>query len=211
MNQSEIFKTGEGDAWFDRNKSALELGGKSVDTQFIEETLKYFHEEINSILEIGCADGRKLEALCESFAARGVGIDPSKKAIDSGLARTKRSLDLKVGTLEDVELNDGQFDMVFFGFCLYLIPRDKLQEMLAKADKLIRDGGFLIITDFDPLKSIVNKYSHADDVFSYKEDYGRYFIEKGYFLIEKHSFSHYSDSFSKDSNERVSVQILFKG
>ena len=102
MEQKYIFSQSEGDAWFKRNidgLQAIEQSAQSEDVRYLCDTLAPFRESIKWVLEIGCSNGIKLEAICHRFDAVGVGIDPSPMAVSSGNARKKlANVTLQVGT-----------------------------------------------------------------------------------------------------------------
>jgi ubiquinone/menaquinone biosynthesis C-methylase UbiE len=215
QNQSEIFLQGEGDGYFDRNKSALNAEGDLFCEELICETLAPFKPEINRVLEIGCANGVKLEYLCKFFDAAGAGLDPSPKAVSAGNERLSNShaknLTLAVGGANKLPFDKREFDLVYFAFCLYLVDRDDLFAAIAEADRVLRPGGFLAIVDFDPADRHKRAYHHKAGVFSYKQQYADLFTHSGhYHLVSKHSLSHAGHAFVKDSGERVSLCILYK-
>jgi SAM-dependent methyltransferase len=215
MDQKELFLREEGGAWFKRNRSAHgSLEGKDAqeDIRYICDVLNPFRQRIDRILEIGCSSGLKLEVLCRTFEASGMGIDPSALAIADGKAhRGATDLDLRVGTGDDLPCESASFDLVYLAFCLYLTDRSLLLKTVAEADRVLKPGGFLAITDFDPGSRYRRSYSHVEGAFSYKQDYTRPFLESGhYYLAGKHCFSHRYPRFDEDSDERVATSILYR-
>ncbi|MGC1650176.1 MAG: class I SAM-dependent methyltransferase [Candidatus Sulfotelmatobacter sp.] len=215
--QSTAFLDGEADNYFLRNKAALDSPASSKKGFFEIEALSHalapFESSITSILEIGCSNGAKLERLCVLLNAKGQGIDPSRLAVKEGNLKfggTER-IELQTGTAASLPFGNESFDLVYFGFCLYLLDRCDLFSAVAEADRVLRSGGFLAITDFDPIRRLKRAYHHKDGVFSFKQDYSRLFTESGgYYLVWKNSFSHRQQFFEKDGNERVSTTLLFK-
>lgn len=96
---------------------------------------------------------------------------------------------LTCGTAEKLPFESGSFDLVCTGFCLYLLDRRSLlQKALSEADRVLKPGGFLAITDFDPGAMHKRPYSHREGVFSYKQDYARFYTEGGlYYLVCQNS------------------------
>ena len=212
--QSSVFLTGEGDAWYQRNKAFIG-DPSSIDLEAITEVLSSFKETINAILEIGCSEGSKLRYLCNHFEATGFGLDPSRAAITAGnklgMESTNFKTFLDVGVASEIPHKDKFFDLVYFSFCLYLVDRDDISRCIAEADRVLRPGGFLAILDFDPAHKIKKEYKHAPGVFSYKESYVHYFTSLGdYYLVSKKSFSHTKDHFDIENQERLSITILYK-
>ena len=162
--------------------------------------------------KIGCSNGAKLEQICALLGAKGQGIDPSKQAVDEGNRRLSGSgAQLQVGTASRLPFDGRSFDFVYFGFCLYLLDRQDLLAAMAEADRVLKFGGFLAITDFDPIHRHKRAYRHKDGVSSFKQDYAKMFTESGlYYLVSKNSFSHRQAFFDTDGDERVSTTLLFK-
>jgi SAM-dependent methyltransferase len=203
--QRERFLAAEGDAWFRRNRQALSLPDR--DCPVLRMVAK-IDPCPSRVLEIGCANGWRLNKILNCGAHECVGIDPSRAAIEDGGCAFP-SLQLHVGTAERFPSDIGNFDLVIFGFCLYLCdPGDHFQ-IIAQADKALADRGHLIIYDFDPTMSYRNEYSHAPAMFSYKMDYpGLFLAHPHYSLRERHTFSHQGGDPLPDN--RVAVSLLAK-
>ena len=213
-SQSNLFLSGEGDAWFLRNSESLNTGSNSPDIDYICSTLNAFQNTVSSILEIGCGGGAKLSALSKHFDSEGHGIDPSEKAIqwaNKNYSQSSGKLNFQTGLATELPYKDDQFDLVFFGFCLYLVPPSEILRAAAEADRVLRKGGFLAILDFDFGQQKVNPYKHADGIHSYKNNYSNLFTSLGYFhQVSKWSFNHKDNSFAVDKDERISIEVLFK-
>lgn len=208
--QSDVFLEGEGDRWFERNKAALGDNTNFYDTETIKRVLQHFIGSINSICEIGSGNGAKLNDLCNFFDSFGFGIDPSLMAVNDG-NKTYKNINLKVSTADNLPFTSSQFDLVYFGFCLYLVDRSDIFRVVAEADRVLRSGGFLAILDFDPTMRHQKSYHHKLGIASYKTDYATFFTDSGhYYLVAKESFSHGANHFSEDSGERISITILYK-
>jgi SAM-dependent methyltransferase len=169
--QKHIFLESEGDAWFARNQQHL----RALDQDIVLSTLREVGVAPKSVLEIGCANGYRVASICKEFGATGCGIDPSAMAVTDGRCRYP-SLSLGVGTADRLPFAEGQFDLVIFGFCLYLVdPRLHLR-CVAEADRVLADGGLLAIYDFIEPIPFQNKYVHREGVRSYKMEFSRYFL-----------------------------------
>jgi len=215
QDQTALFKLHEANAWFRRNQAHLQDSGPSYEVDLIEDVLGSFRAEIDDVLEIGCGDGRKVERMAAFFRARGAGMDPSTEAVAAGSKRLRgtnnTAVTLSVGTADELPFEAGQFDLVHFGFSLYVVSRERVLLSLAQADRVLRAGGFLTIFDFDPLAMHKRAYSHQPGMFSYKARYDEWVVATGhYHLVAKRSFSHTSADFSKDDNERLALSVLYK-
>ena len=216
-NQNDIFFSGEANAWYSRNKSALSEAGVSqtylpFEISELCKQLEPFRNDIEYVLEIGCSNGKKLEAICNILDSRGEGLEPSNVAVADGNERlSKSNVKLTCGTADKLPFEACTFDLVYFGFCAYLFDRSKLLSALAEADRVLKPGGFLAITDFDPGNKYRRPYIHSPGLYSYKQDYSKAFIESGlYYLISKSSFSHQNHFFDKNFDERVSLTLMYK-
>jgi ubiquinone/menaquinone biosynthesis C-methylase UbiE len=182
--QREAFLDGEGNNWFRRNP--LDLDQQMSDPW--NKRLAALLGENDRILEIGCADGRRVHAICQisGRAVRAYGVDPSLEAISAGKSKFPE-LELRVGTADQTGL-EGSFDLILMGFFLYLCDRSTVFAAVAEADRLLRDGGFLAVIDFDPPSPSKRPYHHLPGLWSYKMDYSKLFLAAPWFqLLEKHS------------------------
>ena len=216
-SQDEVFRKDEADRWYARNKTNLnnqEGSGDQFphDIRLLSSWLEPFRSEIHNILEIGCCNGIKLQTLCQVLEASGEGIEPSRLAVADGNERMKGiPARLTCGTAEKLPFESGTFDLVYFGFCLYLLDRCNLLQALSEADRVLKTGGFLAMTDFDPGVMHKRPYTHRQGVFSYKQDYAKFYTEGGlYYLVSKHSFSHRQGFFDPVADERISLSLLYK-
>ncbi|WP_194481656.1 class I SAM-dependent methyltransferase [Bradyrhizobium sp. CCBAU 53338] len=151
-------------------------------------TLQEIGVSPTSVLEIGCANGYRVARICDRFAARGFGIEPSSQAVADGRSRYP-SLSLEIGTADRLPFADGQFDLVIFGFCLYLVdPRLHLR-CVAEADRVLADGGVLAIYDFIEPVPYHNRYSHLEGVRSYKMEFSRYFLASPAYRLLRRNMS----------------------
>ena len=215
IKQSQIFVEGEGDSYFQRNQNNMDSATDQYCIGKLIECLSPFSKDIKQILEVGCSTGIKLRQLCKNFNASGFGIDPSSKAIEVGNLENqregKRHINLQVGTADILPVENQSMDLVFFGFCLYLLDRSDIFRAIAEADRVLKPGRFIAILDFDPNGRSKNPYSHKPGIFSYKNSYADLFTSSGhYHLVSKFSFSHANTFFSADNYERVALQVLYK-
>ena len=160
MKQSEIFLTGEGRAWTERNKHKLP---PAIDP--VLNAIKTVGLDPDNLLEIGCGNGWRLAALEEAIpGTRAYGIDPA--------VTDQRDPQVVYGTANRLPNNwTEQFDLVIYGFCLYLTDREDLFRIASEGDRILADGGHLIVHDFAPEKPCSRPYEHRNGVTSYKMDY----------------------------------------
>lgn len=162
------------------------------------------------VLEVGASNGHQLHKLQQLTGCEGFGIDPSISAITDGKTKYPE-LGLSVGTADKLEFPDASFDVVIFGFCLYLVDRGLLMRTVAEADRVLRQGGMLMIVDFDPVATHRRPFAHQSGLWSYKMCYPNLWLASpDYVLVEKCSYSHEGDHFHSDPDERVAAWVLVK-
>jgi ubiquinone/menaquinone biosynthesis C-methylase UbiE len=210
MENYTAFRDGEADQWHERNKDSGLLGGKVDYIAWLSDWLSPFKTDISKIIEIGSGGGHILSQCCNDLDADGVGVEPSKNAVES--ARNKYpNLTFHQGFGDKLDFENQIFDLVHLGFFLYLVDRDKYLACFSEADRLLKDGGFLSIIDFDPSFSHSKEYRHHEAVRSFKHDNSKVLLATGkYSLVNKISFSHADLFFSKDQDERVSLSLFYK-
>jgi len=185
--QEDIFAEGEGDAWFSRNFWALEDKTEIPDP--VIEAIKQHvqNKKLNHrFIELGCSNGARLEAIQKIWSyAYCVGIDPSASAIANGAARYQ-NINLHRGTMVANPISREWARVLIYGFCLYVCDPEELFEIAVQGDRLLEDGGYLIIHDFDPEfpHSVPNK--HVDGLMTYKMDWSKLWLSNpAYRLIAK--------------------------
>lgn len=103
------------------------------------------------------------------------------------------------------------FDIVMFGFCFYCMDRKYLHRAVSEADRVLKNGGFLLIDDFYTSAAYKRPNKHDHNLFTYKYDYAKLFLSGPcYTLVEKTTYSHNGLAFDPEIQERVSTSILYK-
>ena len=206
--QKEIFSSSEGDHWFLRNKEIHE--NTKNENEVIIESLKELEITPKVVLEIGCSNGIKLNNFNKVFGSECFGIDPSVKAIENG-KKEFHNITLQVGTADSLPFDDNKFDMIIFGFCLYLCDRNDLFKIAFEADRCLCNNGYLVIKDFYSPFPYKNKYAHKEGIYSYKMNYAKLFSwNPAYNEIFNILFSHSGFSKRNIPDEKVAVTILNK-
>lgn len=153
--QSQIFLSGEGKQWFNRNKDKIDIKSDPVLKMVEQADLKP-----RRVLEIGCANGWRLLELRNRYRCEISGVDPSPSQDNSFIEQ---------GTADDLlRCFDEEFDLVIYGFCLYLCDREDLFRITMEGDRVLQDGGHMIIYDFISHSSHHRPYAHKDGVKSFK-------------------------------------------
>lgn len=171
-DQTEVFLENEADEWFKRNFLSESKQDREKDL-----ALKFLMDlDLNGkrVLEVGCADGWRLDDLKKIFSCSVIGIEPSEMAIKEGKNRHP-SVDFLRGTAANIQVDDASVDVLISGFCLYLCDRSELFKIAYEYDRVLKNGGIIVITDFISNFPYKNTYSHLSGMFSYKMDYGSMF------------------------------------
>ena len=189
MNQDTHFLQGEGDAWYRRNRDYLLAG--SDDWMTHDVPLRLIHargETWDSVLELGCSLGRRLDVLSRLGVARAVGTDASAQAIAEG-SRLYPALDLRHALISRPV--GEQFDLVIVNFVLHWVDRTSLSAAIAAIDSAVAPGGLLLLGDFLPDRPLRRGYVHKRGLYTYKQDYAACFTALGlYEEIERRVFDH---------------------
>jgi SAM-dependent methyltransferase len=191
MTQDQIFLASEGNQWFQRNKAAI-ADEHGFDWQcYLIDLLPEKHK-INRVLELGCADGYRLNRLSKFLPqAEFFGLDASLEAIQSGQQRYPQ-LVLKQGLLTAVPFEQA-FDLVIVEGVLCWCDRSTLAQAIAEIDRVTANGGILALGDFSPDFPQRGRYHHLPDaqVYTYKQDYAKIFETLGtYQQLVRINFNH---------------------
>lgn len=214
--QKEKFLQGEGDAWFERNHNTISTRSYGPDDPVIKaisdclcyESFSHCNQKNSSLLEIGCGEGGRLVYLTKELGLECFGIDPSAKAVD---AANNRGVTAFQGTADKLPFNDGTFDVVVFGFCLYLCDREDLFSIVREANRVLKPKGYVIIHDFYSPDGVTRNYHHLPGVISFKMDYRKLFDwHPSYTCISHKVTAHGIDNFIDDPDEWVATSVIRK-
>lgn len=213
MQQKDIFLQSEADAWYRRNQAAIAkkdfASNDSVSSAITE--ISSHHSQLDGgmrILEVGCGEGRRLAWLSENLGAEVHGVEPSLMAVEQACARGVKAVR---GTADALPYDDAYFDIVFFGFCLYLCDRKDLFRIAQEADRVLKPDAWIVINDFFAPTPVTRDYHHAPGVYSYKMDYRRLFDWHPAYTCFSHIVGpHGASGFTDDANEWVATSILRK-
>lgn len=211
MDSKKLFLESEGDKYYQRNKSAL-INTIALDTKFYASFLSNVADKDTNIIEIGAGNGRNINYLKNTLKCSVSGIEPSSDAVSDGNRMFFNNQDVLIkGTSDQLPYADESADIVLFGFSLFWVGRKYLFRSISEADRILKEGGYLLITDFDTTIPFKRHNSHNKDAWTYKMNYSNIFLSNPqYYLIEKKSYSHSNNFFDKDIQERVSAQVLYK-
>ena len=214
VSQKDIFLGGEGDAWFRRNKEAMNRAEYSENDTVYAAIKEVALSEppldgrALKLLEVGASNGLRLGRLQRELGLKVAGVEPSSAAVAE--ARTA-GLNVSVGTAEQLPFPDATFDIVVFGFCLYLCDPADLFRIAAEADRVLKNTGWIIIQDFYAEAPATRPYHHFDGVYSRKMDYRTLFSWHPAYTCYSHRIAgHQTRSFADDPQEWVATSVLRK-
>lgn len=211
-SQKDAFLKYEADNYFLRNKDVKYVGEDDV----VLKVLREYNAQPKNVLEIGCSTGYRLHAISTFYnTAKTTGVEPSDEAIKQGQSVYPEVKFIK-GTADDMAtLGSASFDLVIIGFVLYVVDREILFKVISETDRVLADGGTLMIIDFFSEKPVRNHYQHIKDIeaYAYKQNYEEVFMaSKLYHLLDKRSMSHSSKGYdlSSDFYDKYSLVTLRK-
>jgi SAM-dependent methyltransferase len=196
--QDRLFGESEGDRWFERNRQALNAFDAATDPPIRLISLYAIVPE--RVLEIGAANGFRLAAIHERTGAEAVVVEPSAQAVLNGKASFPFITFIR-GTASSVPLRD-PFDLVIVNFVFHWIDRRSLLRSVAEMDRLVRDGGYLLIGDFLPANQLQVPYHHleGEKVYTYKQNYAELFLASGLYHSVSFLTAHHA---TKELHARV--------
>ncbi len=209
----------EGDNYFERNLEKNQQREATLGAQllygFISSQMRGggYSPQGKKMLEIGCCYGYNLAYFYDKCGFSCYGVEPSGKAIRYGKQLFNNKVEFLQGTADELKYKDKFFDVVMVGTCLYQVDRALLRRTLSEIDRVVADGGFLVISDFDTPVPCKRENKHNQLTPTYKDNYGDMFLRfpYKYTLIEKKTYLfNGAFIFSDDIQERMSTQILYK-
>ena len=208
--QKKIFLKKEADKMFIRNIFLYK--NKNYKNEKLSKLILNFYKgnnakkNTNSILEIGCGDGSRLEYLSTQLKKKFYGLDPSKKSI---FKARKKGIIARIGTADILPYKNKFFEMVIFGFCLYLVDDEDLFKIITETDRVLNDKGVVVIYDFISKNPKYYNYKHYKNIFSRHMDYKKFFMtHPSYKLILEKKFLYHKNMVNSHTN--VSISFIIK-
>jgi len=181
-NNKKLFIKKEGDKYFERNKSHTVNYQIEPLSKIIIDCIKKIKTRNIKVLEIGCGDANRLLYLKKIFPKIVFyGIDPSAKAIKN---KQKSSIILKKSTADKIPFKKNFFDIIIYGFCLYLVDNRDLFKIIFEAERVSKRNSWIIIKDFYSKNIKYRQYKHNRNIFIRKMDCSKMFSWCPYYKIK---------------------------
>lgn len=178
----------DADAWYERNKHKLGINDPVI------PAIEVLGIRPVRVFEFGCANSWRLAHYRNKYNSDCWGTELSPAAC-------RDVIDPKIKL--NMEPAIASCDLVIMGFCLYLIQPDSLTYWVHYADKILADGGHLVIHDFLPDHPYSRIFEHNNSLRSRKMDHGRLWLaHPAYSLVVQKTFG--------DGDDRTHVSILRK-
>lgn len=207
--QRDVFLSGEGDAWFQRNRRNHPIATPAEDL-LLPALLELPLEAgaATQVAEVGCGQGLRLHALAQQRGWAVRGLDPSSDAI---AVATDLGVEAQVGTAEQLPWADNSLDLLIFGFCLYLCDRGDLFQITAEAHRVLKPQAWLGILDFWSPYQHSNPYHHKQGVKSYKTNLPAMFTWHPAYVVTDHKLRHHATrAHTDDADEWVAATVIRK-
>jgi len=141
MDYEEYYKDRE-------KKKALGYRLKRRTKEVIKAILKYKGRKVNSILDVGCADGKMLEFLLKELKVHDYkGVDFDQKLIN--LANEDIKKHLEVGNALNLRFKDNNFDVLISTAVIEHLENP--EKFLKESYRVLKEGGIIILTTPSPL------------------------------------------------------------
>lgn len=189
MSQEDLFTAGESDRWFERNRVALDRIKPDEDLPLL--LLELYGVRPASVIEIGASNGFRVAEIRRRYGSKAVAVEPSAVAIADGRRRFP-DVEFYQGVASRTGVA-GAFDVVIVNYVYHWIDRSNLLATVSETDRLLRDGGVLVLGDFCPIGMKRVRYHHLRDeaVYTYKQLYADVFLASGlYHQVAMLSNSH---------------------
>lgn len=203
-DQKTAFLRREGDHYFERNS-----GKPAYSSPVVPAMQAIGLPAPKRVLEIGCSTGAQLNQIVETFDADGWGIEPSQKAVDDGKMAFPH-LQLQQGTAELLPYEDGYFDLLLFGGCLYLCDPADYFAVAYHADRVLAPGGVMVVFDFTTDLPHSNAYRHSEGLRAFKMDFSRMFLWHPRYRLLSRTYYENTEPFTLDPNDQQAVDVLLK-
>jgi SAM-dependent methyltransferase len=136
------------------------------------------------VLEVGGGEGELAERMVKELGVGVVGVDQSEAMVAEQRAR---GIDARVGDVQELPFEDGEFDLVLAAWMLYHVP--DLDRGVAELARVLRPDGVLVaVTNSDEhLQELWNLAGRANAVgrFRFRSDNGEEILLRHFEAVER--------------------------
>ena len=203
--QDTIFVTQEADAWFERNAATATIPA-SPDDPVLKALRQVELPSKGLLLDVGGAAGRLAAGFQRDYPEWTCHvIEPSAKAIAAGKDAFPH-LEFHQASITQAEgFSLPEADLIIVAGVLYWVDRHLLSRAICNIDLALKNGSFLVISEFDSPSLKANEYRHYPGLYTYKQDYTKIFQALGTYhliyrfseLLENHSSSDTTDYYDR--------------
>lgn len=191
-HQEDYYLQVEADAYFKRNLPAMAQKGPETSgsrqalsggLRLIELTQRASIKP-RSMVDIGGSNGYFTSAFQKTFGCKATLIEPSKKAIAYASKNYPNIKSIR-GVASKLPLADNSVDVVVIKGVLCWIGRESILKAVAEIDRVLTDGGHLLISDFHPdsPRKTLNRHAADADIYCFKTDHSKIFLDSGLYSV----------------------------
>lgn len=205
LNQDEMFKSFEGDNYFQRRENSDWPDEERLAADLPLQLIKRNNLKITNAAEVGAYNGFRLARIMRDYSCKAVAFEPSRRAVNNGKTQYP-DIEFHCNTASKLDAKDGAFDLVIASYVFHWIDRKTLLRSVSEIDRVLADGGHLVISDFLVSRPERTRYHHLPEreVWTYKQKYEDIFIFTNlYALVDSAS----KEPQGKDTVRRVCVLL----
>jgi len=187
-DQEGVFLQKEADAWFSRNFPQAPVA-VSEGNGVLRALRNVGLGPTGTLLDVGGGPGHLSAGFLREYPAWSCTVlEPSAKAISAGRIAFPQLQFAQGSIAQRTGFPRAAHDLVIVSGVFSWVDRVLLAQAVANVDGALKDGGLLVIADFDPPYLRANPYHHHPGLFTYKQDYCAVFGALGiYHVLYRHA------------------------
>lgn len=196
----------EADAWHRRNHKKVET---NIEHDKVIAAIRRADLHPKTVFEVGCGSGARLARMRDTMGCEVWGCDVSTQAIAHGI----KQYNIKIGWREAKNLRSipkEGFDMVIYGFCLYAIDAEDLFAIVQQGDRILKNGGHMVVYDFSPVIPHSRVYGHDPSLRVNKMRYSNLWLAHPAYKVVYDDLSSHEEGEEISEDTAVSVTIMSK-
>ena len=124
-----------------------------------ETALYCLHNNLSSVLDIGCGTGRQCIVL-HRHGLQATGVDISPAMLEVARSQSPQSISYLCLDATRTGFPDSSFDAVNFSFALHENGLPTIQALLLEGKRVLNPQGLLLIADYLPFSSLPRRFVH---------------------------------------------------